>query len=394
MHRSKPKILFLSHSATRNGATILLLDFLRWLAASDEFQIEVLMNGRGDLVEDFKKIAAVKTWRNPEVFARAFPAARRQQFNSWLRTQSLRSSIGMSRYDLIYANTAATAHQIPFLATKTRSLLWHFHEAAFGLRLILGADGPSPLLPMVNHIVAASESVKTSLVDEFQVPSAKVDVVHSFINVHDLSEADHLARRSKIRRQLGWPEDAFVVGACGSLGWRKGTDIFLQIARRIGEAQDCADIRFLWVGGKAFDEQVLEFDHDLRAFGLKDRCAWVPSNAEVVDYYCAMDVFAMTSREDPFPLVMLEAATLGLPVICFAKSGGPVEFVGDDAGLVAPYLDITAFAAHIKTLRDNRDLGRQLAAAASRKVRNNYTTATQSPKLLASIQRCLAAAKN
>src|SRR5205814_4023764 len=61
-------------------------------------------------------------------------------------------------------------------------------------------------------------------------------------------------------------------------------------------------------------------------------------------YLRAGDVFLLSSREDPFPLVALEAAQCGLPILCFADSGGMQEFVEGDAGYVVPAADVEAMA--------------------------------------------------
>jgi glycosyltransferase involved in cell wall biosynthesis len=122
---------------------------------------------------------------------------------------------------------------------------------------------------------------------------------------------------------------------------------------------------------------------------LQRSCKWVTATADVQDYYCAMDAFALTSREDPFPLVMLEAGALGLPVVCFANSGGGPEFAGSGAGLIAPYLDVEALVGHLAVLRDNADLRRQLGTEAARLVRTIYTADQQAPKVLRSMERCL-----
>lgn len=111
---------------------------------------------------------------------------------------------------------------------------------------------------------------------------------------------------------LGWPEDAFVVGGCGSIGWRKGTDLFLQIAHAINRTKGYEKVRFLWVGGEIQNQESLEFSHDAYVLGLQ-YCHRIPTTAEVFDFYCAIDIFALTSREDPFPLVMLEAGAHGVP---------------------------------------------------------------------------------
>ena len=59
----------------------------------------------------------------------------------------------------------------------------------------------------------------------------------------------------------------------------------------------------------------------------------------------ACDLFCLPSREDPFPLVMLEAGALGKPMVCFDGAGGAKEFAARGAGIVVPYLDVPAMAA-------------------------------------------------
>ncbi len=47
----------------------------------------------------------------------------------------------------------------------------------------------------------------------------------------------------------------------------------------------------------------------------------------------------MTSREDPFPLVVLDALDARVPVIGFDGGGGFVELLQRDCGVLVPYLD-------------------------------------------------------
>jgi glycosyltransferase involved in cell wall biosynthesis len=88
---------------------------------------------------------------------------------------------------------------------------------------------------------------------------------------------------------------------------------------------------------------------------------------------------------------MLEAGAEGVPVVCFADSGGAAEFVRDDAGLIAPYLDVPAFADCVQRLREAPELRRRCGAVAARRVRAEYSLEAQAPRLLFSIQRQLAA---
>ncbi|RYZ28833.1 MAG: glycosyltransferase, partial [Chitinophagaceae bacterium] len=51
--------------------------------------------------------------------------------------------------------------------------------------------------------------------------------------------------------------------------------------------------------------------------------------------------------EDPFPLVCLEAGSLGKPIICFEKGGGICELIAEGGGTVVPYLNIEELAKAI-----------------------------------------------
>jgi glycosyltransferase involved in cell wall biosynthesis len=384
----KPRILFLSHAGSRNGATILLLHLLRWLKAQTNYELEVLVNGGGDLLDEFRAIGPTRVWRSPSFLLGSLPRRWRAALKPRLEAQMLKGLLRGRHYDLVHLNTVANWQQVPFLAARSRSLLWHVHELEYAVRLIMGGEGWRQTFPLARRFAAASSAVRDALVNEFGVPADKVDLVHSFIPIVSLSPEDRKLRRQRVRKELGWPEDAFVVGGCGTLGWRKGTDLFLQAARAICQTGG-EDIRFLWVGGGDRGEESLQFAHDIRAMGLPDRCKWIATTANVLDYYCAMDVFALTSREDPFPLVMLETAALGLPVVCFENSGGGPEFVGKDAGLLAPYADVRAFAAQLMTLHENGELRRRLGAEAACRVQTTYTVERQAPKLLRSIERSL-----
>jgi glycosyltransferase involved in cell wall biosynthesis len=384
-----PRLLFVSHSATRNGATILLLHLLRWLRANTNFEIEVLVNGTGELVDEFRAIGKTIVWRNPAFFLEALPRQAKSTWKPRVEARCLHWRMTGRKYDLAYFNTSAVAAQVTILAARARTVLWHLHELEYALRLTMGEEQIRTLFPLATRFVVVSESVRDTLVKTFGVRADQMDLINGFVSLPEASAEEMRARRLKLRRELGWGEDAFVVGGCGSMGWRKGTDVFLQIADAMRKRGDTR-ARFLWVGGGSTDE-TLRFEHDLRSFGLGERCRWVPTTAEVLDYYHAMDVFALTSREDPFPLVMLEAGACGLPTVCFSGSGGGPEYVGGDAGLIAPYLDVAAFAKHLETLRDDSQARARLGAAAAEKVRRQHVVATQGPKLLQSIQHCLAA---
>ena len=72
---------------------------------------------------------------------------------------------------------------------------------------------------------------------------------------------------------------------------------------------------------------------------------------DVSAFFSAADAFLLTSREDPFPTVAIEAMSVGLPVLAFDGSGGMAEFLKEEGlGYVVPYCDAPAMAARLKTM--------------------------------------------
>ena len=389
----RPRVLFVCHSASRNGATILLLELLRWLRTQVDWEMDVLMYGTGPLLDSFRAVARTTVRRDPTVRLDALFGRSATGLRSFIAPRMRAFALPRRRYDLVYCNTSATAADVAQLAARNGALLWHIHELGHVLRLFLSNDGAPAALQAATRFVAVSQAVKDVLCSEYRIEPRQVAVAHGFVAADDLPMDEARQRRARLRAALDWPQDAFVVGACGSLGWRKGTDLFVQIAHAMTQAPDGERTRFLWVGGHPAEEEALRFSHDIDKLGLRDRCQLMHTTDHMADVYCAMDAFAITSREDPFPLVMLEAAAHALPVVCFDDAGGAGSFIGEDAGLAAPYLDTAAFARQLGRLRDDAALRLDLGSSGQRSVRTRYRVEVQGPLILDEMRACLRTAR-
>ena len=88
--------------------------------------------------------------------------------------------------------------------------------------------------------------------------------------------------------------------------------------------------------------------------GVRGRLPHIASLMRVTDhvlwakagqlFFESLSLFLLPSREDSWPLVMLEAAAAGVPVVCFQRSGGAEEFLAKGGGTAVPYLDVEAMA--------------------------------------------------
>lgn len=388
MRNSPARVLLVGHSASRNGATVLLLEELNWLKTHTDWDIEVLMCGGGPLLENFRALAPTKVWCDPRHSLGVLLKGRSRRLLPFLERHYARWTLPRAAYDLVYCNTSAMARHIPHFARLGSPILWHIHELPFAMEVSVEPEEEQPAVLATTRFVAVSSAVRDAITSRWGAPAHAVDVVHGFVRPAAEDEGTLLGqRRERTRERLGFTKDAFVVGACGKPCWRKGTDLFLQIAARV--QRERGNARFLWVGGSPDGEEALMFRHDMRALDLEPQCVHVADTADVEDTYLAMDAFALTSREDPFPLVMLEAGRHRLPIVCFQKSGGAEEFVNDEAGLSVPYLDVDAFAERLIHLCDDVEARRRIGATAFEKVRRHHTVGVQCGHLLTSMLACM-----
>jgi glycosyltransferase involved in cell wall biosynthesis len=145
--------------------------------------------------------------------------------------------------------------------------------------------------------------------------------------------------------------------------------------------------RFIWVGGPVEGRFFNQLQYDIRKSNLQDAVTFVGPCERPEKYYSAMDVFLLPSREDPCPLVMLEAAGYGLPIVCFEGSGGAPEFAEDDTGVVVPYLDVEAMAGALFRLQGAPELAARLGESGRRRTIVRHDPEQQCQALFSAITR-------
>lgn len=156
------------------------------------------------------------------------------------------------------------------------------------------------------------------------------------------------------------PLEAKTVVAVGRLTYQKGFDLLLQawaeVCRRVSGWQ-------LAIVGDGELRSALSAQAE--SLGLAGCVTFVPAMKDVVAVYRDASVLAMSSRYEGFGMVLLEAQTVGLPVVSFACKCGPSEIVNDgvDGYLVAPG-DVDAMADRLVRLMQDGALRRRMGARA------------------------------
>ena len=393
MTASGPALLFVSHDSGRTGAPIGLLAFMQWLRANTAYRIGTVLRTPGPLESAFRELGPTLTLgtspllrsRTGRRLHRLLPATVRQE------TSKLRAFFSAGSYDLIYANTLTNGALLATLdAPRHIPVVTHVHELEYWIT----RAGPENLRHAIDRssaYIAVAQAVRKNLVHHHGIATEKITVVYE--HIRELPPVPTAAERAAARKTLGLPLDALVVGGCGAEHWRKGRDLIPQLLVALRRHSPDRPVHFVWIGrpGNAAEEASLSFD--LRAAGVE---TLFRSSGEVENpfkLFPALDIFALLSRDDPYPLAALEVAATETPVVCFEGAGGMPEFVAGDCGLAAPYLDLDAMASAVVRLATDPARRAMAGSNGRRKVAAENLLATTGPQLLAVIEKQLAGRK-
>ena len=364
-----------------------LLHFLRWYKKNGNRPFSIFLGRDGELTPDFEDLAHTWAlnrghWHRYSLQTRFLFAA---GFGEWARRAESRNAQRFAARcspALVYANSIVSARIVGALAPRI-PILTLVHELEFMFR-VTQSPALAHLLARTNQFIACSNAVRENLIREHGVAEARVETVHESIPVAQVRPD---RGREQIFKELNIPDGAHLIVGSGTLIWTKGPDLFVQLARAV--CAERPEVHFVWVGG-AGSSEFAQFEHDVRLLGLDGKIHLTGAVPKPADYFAAADVFVLTSRQDSYPLVCLEAAALAKPIVCFAGSGGMPEFVEKDCGFVVPYLDIMAMADRVISFLDSSDCRLPMGAAARRKVAQRHDISQAAPRILEIIERTIA----
>ncbi len=157
--------------------------------------------------------------------------------------------------------------------------------------------------------------------------------------------------------------DATLVVAAGRLNLQKGFDLL--VPAFAAATRDRPDWR-LRIYGSGPERARLEQQID--ELGAGERITLMGRSDRLVDAMAEASIFALSSRWEGFPMVLLEAIAIGLPVVSFDCPTGPRDIVGDGhGGVLVPAEDVDGLAAALEALIGDPARRRALAEASRRR---------------------------
>lgn len=201
--------------------------------------------------------------------------------------------------------------------------------------------------PFCDKIICISDAEKHSALEKRICKEEKLQVIFNGVDVKEYVNSEH----GKIKRkELGIPDDVFLVGMVGRISPQKAPDVFVKMAKLV--KNKVPDAYFIIVGNGIQEPEIRKYAEDN---GLADCLlitGWVDDPMSYVEIF---DVACLLSRWEGFGLALPEYMMAGKPIVASRVDAIPNIIRDGENGLLVNVDDaVDASKAVLRIYQDNR----------------------------------------
>ena len=360
----KPRLIFVSHDASRTGAPAIILRLLEMFSKSNLFECFTIFDEGGERLHEFQALSHT------------------YQMSQSRRGQGLSDTGAFDELSLLFNPNGIFQSNAPICALVNSAESYRIGRALARLGI--------PVVSLIHEIAAyyppqvfediASYSKKMIFPSQFvsnvaarycDLDTTKTTVRGQGLLEDDFGALDQPTCRRILRENLAIDEDAFIVLNVGTIDIRKGADMFVDIAKLFFEQPPTEKpVYFIWHG---MPEKEFRYVQDfVRRHNLNNKVRLLPATPDIEQVFSGVDLFLLSARADPFPCVIHEAMACGLPVVAFRNSGGAPELIGDDCGTIVEMGDLKAAASAVRTYVESPNLREEQGRIAKQKIAEGW----------------------
>lgn len=350
------RILLVGHDASLTGAPKSLLKIAKVFKEAN-FDTKIILRKSGPLIDVYLQELDVKIWfEDLSNKSLLFKLKNKVYGGHKGREREIIKWVSNYKPDIIFNNTIVNGDILEKLKTFNIPIISRVPELNSVFNYYNLDRSAFKVLEYSNHFIAVSESVRRFLINDHNISSENITLINGFVEQEEFSSFGI--------NNKDFHNNCFVVGNIGSLIYRKGFDLFIDVAEKFTQRFPSVNSKFIWVGVDFKSMQYFEIIEDIKKRNLTGVIQLIEKTKEPEKYYNYFDIFFLSSREDPFPLVMIEAARYSKPIIGFRSSGGIEEFLCDFQYLLADYSDTEQIVTILFDLFNNEkrrlDIGSEL----------------------------------
>lgn len=218
---------------------------------------------------------------------------------------------------------------------------------------------PRFIAKMIGRYLAVSTQVARQLLDEFHIPTHKVEIVRNGIDVPLYAQPPNERLRADLTGGVNRP----MVLTVARLDRQKGLPYLLDAIPHVPHA-------IFVIAGDGPDRGGLEAQS--RANGVLDRVRFIGRRDDVPALLASADLFVLPSLYEGLPLSIMEAMAAGTPVVATDIGGNNELVMSGKTGLLVPAANPVALAEAVRALLAEPARARSFAAAAREQAQRDF----------------------
>lgn len=337
-HAAK-KVLFVSRTDDYGGAEIHLLELIRRFR-EPEFQLSIVCLGRdffSERLDPSHSVQVIKWDKLPN------------SLRNWVRFfRALQPDVVVFVYGWLWAFPRMASVGAWAAGIHRRVSIQHLVPSAqgeFPWELAVESEQKESIRSTLNRLIrpialrvsahffqstiCVSQAMKKALITDFGFPVKKIRMIHNGVSPAEFFPS--ASNRSRMRAQLGFLPDEFVLVCVARLSEQKAIGVLLQAVAKV--LHDGVECKCIIVGDGPLRGQL---ENQAQELDLSRAVFFEGFQKDIRSYLQAGSAFILTSRTEGLPLSILEAMACGLPCIV-TDVGGNAEAVSHQVnGLVIP----------------------------------------------------------
>lgn len=221
-----------------------------------------------------------------------------------------------------------------------------------------------PTVQMINN----SRAGGADYAEWLGLPAEQVKVVYNGLAFESLKRDADPATRTRIREELGVPLGAPLIGGVFRMSEEKRPMLWMETAGLVAKARP--DAHFVVCGAGPFYEEMADY---AKAQGFGDRMHLPGVQSRIGGWFSAMDTVLLTSRHEGLPNVLIEAQSLGVPVVVPDVGGAAETLINGETGFAIPKATAADMAEKIVFILEDETWRAKAHAAAESFIRERFS---------------------
>ena len=228
-------------------------------------------------------------------------------------------------------------------------------------------DFYSPPRDIQSHVICITDFTRRYMIGTLRIPEEEVSLVYQGTEVSRFTH-DGERRREAENRYVLPPNAAPILGSVGSFEHRKGQVVLLEAVAEM--RRTLPDVHLILVGDGP-DEELL--NNAVVEMGLESNVTFFPFTREPVHIFEIIDILVLSSLyKEGLPNVLLEAMSMGLPVVASRLAGVPEVVIDGRTGWTTEPGDVQGLARAVELLWEDPAACREMGAEGRRLMEEKF----------------------